>query len=199
MKAIVGSALILSACLATTIANADAVPVPPKVTEVCQGCHGPAGNSVTPTTPRLNGQQADYIVAQLKNFLYPGSEDPHATAAMWGVVQNVDNATFVTIANYYASQTPVAPQGAGPLAVAGKKFYANGDPSDRISACVSCHGAHGEGKGVIPRLAGQHAQYLRNQLNRLRLQLRSSDTMHPQTNNMSDRQIEEIVAYLANN
>ena len=36
------------------------------VTKVCQNCHGPNGNSTSATFPRLNGQQPDYIAAQLK-------------------------------------------------------------------------------------------------------------------------------------
>ena len=34
----------------------------------CQGCHGPAGAGIPAQYPRLAGQYADYLVAQLKAF-----------------------------------------------------------------------------------------------------------------------------------
>ena len=36
---------------------------------VCSSCHGPDGRSISPTFPRLAGQQKDYIVAQLRPFV----------------------------------------------------------------------------------------------------------------------------------
>ncbi|AJW57271.1 c-type cytochrome [Burkholderia pseudomallei] len=32
------------------------------------------------------------------------------------------------------------------------------------AACASCHGQNGQGAGTFPRLAGQHADYLRRQI-----------------------------------
>ena len=55
---------------------------PQIVKRVCENCHGPDGNSVSATFPRLNGQQADYIVAQLKGFRGHNRGDPHAMAYM---------------------------------------------------------------------------------------------------------------------
>ena len=64
--------------------------------------------------------------------------------------------------------------------------------------CQACHGAHGEGNGVVPRIAGQHADYLKKQLEAFRSTLRESDVMHANTTNMTDREIEAVVSYLAN-
>jgi cytochrome c553 len=57
---------------------------PAKVSDTCQSCHGPGGNSPSASVLRLNGQQAAYIVARLHDFLDPTKEDPHATKTMWG-------------------------------------------------------------------------------------------------------------------
>ena len=34
----------------------------------CAGCHGPAGSGIPAEFPRLAGQHADYVLAQLKSF-----------------------------------------------------------------------------------------------------------------------------------
>src|ERR1700757_4703286 len=71
-----------------------------KVRAVCQNCHGPRGNSTSATFPRLNGQQADYLVAQLKSFRDHSRSDPHAMAYMWGMASQLDDATINAVAKY---------------------------------------------------------------------------------------------------
>jgi cytochrome c553 len=41
---------------------------PPKAVPACAGCHGPTGNGLPARFPRLGGQHADYIEAQLRAF-----------------------------------------------------------------------------------------------------------------------------------
>jgi cytochrome c553 len=202
MKSIAIAVSAAATCLIGTLALADDHTVtgnamPTKVTTSCQSCHGPGGNSVSGSVPRLNGQQADYIVKRLNGFLDPTHEDPHAMKSMWGVVSEIDNATFDTLAKYYAGQPPTDAQGRGPLVTEGRKIYANGAAAQGVSACQACHGAHAEGSGAVPRLAGQHADYLTKQLERLRLSMRESDTMYHDIKAMTDSQIGEIVAFLA--
>src|SRR6516165_9027102 len=45
---------------------------------VCGTCHGPTGNSTQPKFPRLAGQKASYLVAQLKAFRAQTRGDPDA-------------------------------------------------------------------------------------------------------------------------
>ena len=169
-----------------------------KVNTVCQSCHGSQGNSSSATFPRLNGQQADYIASQLKNFRDHSRTDPHARAYMWGMASQLDDATIDGLAKYFASQKPSQPQGGGDLAAEGKKIFMDGVDAQNIPACQACHGEHGEGNGVIPRLAGQHADYLKAQMEAFRSTLRESDVMHANTKEMTDRQIEALASYLAN-
>jgi cytochrome c553 len=195
--------LILVACVsATTAIAAESVApneAPPiKVITSCQRCHGPSGDSVSETVPRLNGQQEAYIVERLNNFLDPTREDPHATKSMWGVVSKIDNATFASLAAYYSRQTPTKPAGSGALADEGRKIYMNGASLQQVPACTGCHGPHAEGGRSIPRLAGQHADYLKKQLDRLSLAIRESSVMHPSLYRITDHQIKALVAYLAN-
>jgi cytochrome c553 len=169
-----------------------------EITTACQNCHGMKGDSVSPTFPRLNGQQADYVAAQLKNFRDHKRTDPHARAYMWGMASALDDKIIADIAHYYASQTPTPPQSGGALAAEGKKIYMEGVPAQNIPPCQACHGDHGEGNGQFPRLAGQHAQYLTLQLESFRSLLRENEIMHSNTKDMTDSQIEAIVSYLAN-
>ena len=169
-----------------------------KATTTCQNCHGPAGDSTVGTFPRLNGQQADYIAAQLKSFRDHKRADPHAVAYMWGMASQLDDALIADLAKYYASQTPTPPQSGGALMVEGRKIYDGGAPVDGVPPCQACHGAHGEGNAIMPRLAGQHADYLKKQLEAFRSTLRANDVMHANTKDMTNSEIEAVVSYLAN-
>jgi cytochrome c553 len=194
--------LAACACLAASLAfaedNAAKKAAEAKATTTCQDCHGPKGDSTVATFPRLNGQQADYIAAQLKNFRDHSRSDPHAQAYMWGMASQLDDSIIVELGKYYAAQPPTPPQNGGELAAEGKKLYLTGAPAQNVPACVTCHGAHAEGVSIMPRLAGQHADYLKKQLEAFRSTLRENDIMHANTKDMTDSQIEALVSYLAN-
>ena len=168
------------------------------VSRVCQNCHGPNGNSTSATFPRLNGQQADYIAAQLKNFRSHDRSDPHAMAYMWGMASGLDEASIDPVAKYLASQKPTDPQTGGTLAREGKDIFTNGVEAHNVPACAACHGDHGQGNSIIPRIAGQHADYLKSQLEDFRSLVRNNDIMHANTKEMTDTEIEAVVSYLAN-
>ena len=181
MKIIFAVTAAIFASMASTLAIAEEASSAPaeavisKATSVCQNCHGPQGDSVSAIFPRLNGQQADYIAAQLKSFRSQSRSDPH-----------------------FAAQKPTPPQSGGALAADGKNIYKNGADAQNIPACQACHGEHAEGNSVIPRLAGQHAYYLKSQLEAFRSTLRDNDVMHANTKDMTNSQIEALVSYLAN-
>lgn len=189
---------IFGAPCATAADNSPTASAEGIATSTCQSCHGALGNSVSSTFPRLNGQQADYIAAQLNNFRSHSRSDPHARAYMWGMASQLDDKTIAALAQYYASQAPTIPQKGGALAAQGAALFANGAPAQNMPPCQSCHGEHAEGNGVFPRLAGQHADYLKKQLEAFRSSLRESDVMHVESKDMTDSQIEALVSYLAN-
>ena len=197
-KAVLFMGVTIGACLLAASAGAGEVATPPaKVVTACQSCHGPGGDSVSPTVPRLNGQRADYIEKRLSDFLDPTREDPHATATMGNVMSEIDNASFAPIAGYYASQPPAQARTGAVHARDGLKIFRNGAAAQNLPACQSCHGAQGEGSREGPRLAGQHSIYLTNQLERLRLAMRESKSMYHDIKAMTDAQIAALVAYLA--
>lgn len=201
MKKIFLMSSAASACLFGSLIvaqNALCQPAAEKAATTCQNCHGPRGDSLLATFPRLNGQQADYLAAQLKNFRTHTRSDPHAVAYMWGMAAQLDDAMIADLAKYFAAQPPTPPQSGGALADEGRKIFESGAPANGVPPCQACHGAHGEGNGVLPRIAGQHADYLKKQLEAFRSTLRENDVMHANTANMTDREIEAVVSYLAN-
>ncbi len=65
----------------------------------CAGCHGATGKSMIPLYPRLNGQNAAYIVKQLKDFQSGVRKDPVMSAMAKMAVGKEQE-----IANYLANQ-----------------------------------------------------------------------------------------------
>ena len=191
-------ALTVAACSGTGPERGSADSTVAGTVHVCSSCHGPDGRSISPTSPRLAGQQKDYIVAQLQAFRDKTRADPHAQTYMWGMAARLSDPTIDGIAAYYASQTPVAGEpSASPETAAGKKIFTEGIPSESVPACMSCHGENAEGNGPIPRLAGQHQAYLGRQLEAFASMARANEIMHENSKDLTAEQISEVTAYLA--
>ena len=64
------------------------------------------------------------------------------------------------------------------------------------SVCLPCHGLDGIGHDVeVPNLAGQHSVYLREQLLAFKNGRRKHPEMYFVGRNLTDREIDELVAY----
>jgi len=168
-------------------------------TQTCATCHGRNGDSISPAFPRLAGQQAQYIEAQLVGFRDRSRGDPAAMAYMWGMASQLDDRTIKGLAAYYAAQRPVhGTPGDKALMARGKAIYEQGLPDAGVPACAACHGAAAEGKENIPRLAGQHPAYLVKQLAYFQSMLRgNAPIMHAVTDKMTFEQMEAVGTYAA--
>ena len=168
-----------------------------KAEELCSACHGPGGNSVSPTFPRLAAQQKEYIVKQLKAFRARSRAEPDAHDFMWGVAASLDDNMIEGLADYYASQ-PAAPgiPGDPALIAKGKELFEKGVASRQLPPCATCHGKNGEGAGEFPRLAGQHAAYLVKQISVIRSLLRAAPVMHGIVKDMTRAEMDAVAAYL---
>lgn len=166
--------------------------------QTCSTCHGPNGRSVSPTFPNLAAQTAPYIEGQLKAFKDQSRADPDAQAYMWGMAAQLSDGMITSLATYYAAQPAAAPSKTGdPALIAkGKRLFEEGVPTRQIPPCASCHGAHGEGQAVFPRLAGQHAPYLLKQLLVIQNVLRTAPVMHGVIKDLTRDQMQSVVAYL---
>jgi cytochrome c553 len=189
-------ALVAAAC---SSAPDDTLPTDPHVAglvHVCSSCHGFEGRSISPTFPRLAGQRDDYIVEQLTAFRDHTRADPHAHTYMWGMAARLTDADIKGLAAYYTSRAPVAGSPSdSALMQAGKAIFDDGIEARDVPACQVCHGARGEGNEAIPRLAGQHPAYIREQLANFSSNARANEIMHFNSQNLTQREIDELAAY----
>lgn len=147
--------------------------------ELCSSCHGPGGNSTSPTFPKLAGQQKLYVAAQLRALKGKTRGDPEAHDYMWGIAGTIDDSLIDPLAAYYAAQPPAPGKPGDPkLIVEGKRLFVNGDSARKIQACATCHAAEAQGQAIFPRLAGQHAAYIVRQLQVIQNNLRQAPVMH---------------------
>ncbi len=151
----------------------------------CAKCHGEDGNSTTPGTPTLAGQQPHYLVAAIQEY----HQGDRAKDAMRSILRDADSADLESIALYFASQKPVkrgAPAQGDPAA---------GEPATAV--CGGCHGANGVSvDAATPSLAGQDAQYLEKAIKAYRT-TRKNWGMQRYVAGLSDKDIENIAAYYA--
>lgn len=88
------------------------------------------------------------------------------------------------------------------LALAQGALAQNLERGKEINAtCAGCHGELGQGgkKGEYPRLAGQRAAHIKDQLRAFRSRTRVNIPMYPYTQEreLSDADIDDVAAYLA--
>ncbi len=169
-----------------------------KTIDNCAVCHGPDGHSVSPTFPNLAAQQPVYIENQLNAFKNETRGDPDAQAYMWGMASQLNPELIKGLAHYFSVQAAPPPTpGDAKLIAEGRKIFTQGVPANGIPPCASCHGAAAEGRGMFPRLAGQHAPYLLKQLLVIQSALRSAPVMHGIVKDLKPDQMQAVTAYLA--
>ena len=140
----------------------------------CTACHGSEGNSASPMWPNLAGQNAPYILAQLKAFKDGSRSDP----LMTGQAMMLSDEVMADLAVYFES-LPAAAQAIADekLLERGEALYRGGNKEEKASACLACHGPTGRGNPAAkyPALKGQHAAYTAKQLNDYASAARTSD------------------------
>ncbi len=148
----------------------------------CVGCHGQKGISGNAQWPSLAAQQPAYLVNQLKAF----KSGNRSNTMMQAIATNLSNEDMDNLAAYFSSQKPAR-------AISDPTLAKSGEAS--ASMCLGCHGLSAEGKGQLPRLAGQHPGYLEQQLNNFKGGLRKSGPMQAITANLSETDIKALAAY----
>jgi len=144
------------------------------LTASCVACHGADGNSVNAIWPKLAGQGEAYLIKQLMDFRSGARVDPSMTAMAKAIASDDD---IPHIAAYFASQKQKPGVAEDKLARAGGDIFKGGKVSANLTACSACHGVIGNGleKAKFPKIAGQHSQYLLNQLKAFKAGTRSND------------------------
>jgi cytochrome c553 len=150
---------------------------------LCVSCHGQRGSSGNAQWPNLAAQQPLYLVNQLKAF----KTGNRSNAMMQSMATHLSNEDMDNLAAYFSSQKPAKSGGVDPtLAKSGEA---------KASMCLGCHGFTAEGKGQFPRLAGQHPEYLEQQLKNFKGGSRKSGPMQAITANLSEADFKALAAY----
>lgn len=162
----------------------------PAKAEVCQGCHGPGGNTVDPAYPNLAGQSARYIYLQLRDF----QEGRRTEPLMEALVKTLSRDDMREIADWFARQKPT------PMAFApDPDKVRRGKAKSEETLCTMCHLGGFMGQNEIPRVQGQQPQYVMKQLRDFKARRRTNDAgnMTAVSATLSDEDIEALAHYIA--
>lgn len=194
--------LLLSAIAAATFTQVTLAQGDPEAGQaksaLCATCHGSDGNSELAINPKIAGQNARYIIKQLRDYKSGARPGP----IMAAMVINLSDEDIEDLAAYYAAQTPTL-LGADPeLVELAESLYRSGNNELQVTACSACHSPTGTGNAPagFPALGGQHPEYTLQQLKDFRAGTRANDQdgmMRLVTERLTDPELEALASYLA--
>jgi len=181
---------VLIPLLLPTFASAQDAAAGKEKTAVCGACHGVDGNSAIPQYPMLAGQTSRYIYLQLKDFKESRRKDP----LMSPMAANLSKKDMFDIAAYYAAQKPINQNSKGDVSKA-----ARGKQVADAALCTMCHLGGFSGQNEVPRVAGQHYEYVLKQLKDFKTKTRTNDAgnMTAVLRTIPDEDLEALAAYIA--
>jgi cytochrome c553 len=158
-----------------------------KASFFCVNCHGENGVSKLPEVPNLAGQNADYLLEQTRKF----GDGRRKDEFMQGLIKVLTEDEKIQISLFYAVQQVKPGQPDATLAATGRQVY--------IKFCNRCHGEQARGSEVIPRLAGQHPEYVIQSVTRYRDKTgeRVDPLMFSAVAPLNNAQIKAVAAYLS--
>lgn len=161
-----------------------------KKAEVCAACHGADGNSPAAMFPILAGQTQRYLYLQLKDYKEGRRKNP----MMSSLVANLSKQDMQDLAAYFASQK-LKPTNFVPDTTKASKGKATAD----AALCPMCHLGGFSGQNEVPRVAGQHQEYIVTQLKAFKNKERTNDAgnMTAVMRGLSDDDIENLSHYIA--
>lgn len=162
----------------------------------CFVCHGLEGESSSPVFPRLAGQHANYVARQLADY----QSGKRRNDTMKAMVADLSADDFRLLGMYFESKpTRVHKVDDPELAQMGRFIYHRGNPYSGVAACADCHGAGGHGTDKLPRLGGQHAQYVETQLRQFVKRERTNDNavMHTIASKLTELELKAVAAYVS--
>ena len=158
--------------------------------EVCAACHGADGNSATGEFPVLAGQTARYLYLQLKDFKEGRRKEP----SMEPMVEKLSREDMLDLAEYFAARKPK------PVAFkADAARVARGRKKAEEVLCTMCHLGGMSGQNEIPRVAGQHPEYVIKQLKAFKARTRTNDagSMTSVARTITEQDIEDLAHYIS--
>jgi len=175
-----------------------------KKVAMCMGCHGIIGYQATfpevYKVPMIAGQSASYISAALTE--YQQGDRKHPT--MHAIAASLTEQDIADLAAYYSQlglKEGDAPPGAAPAPSAAIQALIS---RDQDNACTKCHGANFNtpNDGSVPKLAGQHPDYLFAALKSYKVQNqpthgRNNAVMGGQAKKYSNAELKELASYIS--
>jgi cytochrome c553 len=176
----------------------------------CSGCHGSDGNSPAPSFPKIAGLGEKYLNKQLHDI----QSGARVIAAMTGQLDGKSEKDLQDLAAYFNSQK-MQLSGAKELKVKlnsgievdslelGAKVFRAGNQEVGTPACTGCHSPLGLGNDPagFPRLSGQYAEYIAQQLRDFRAGERTNDgdskIMRSAAEYMSDAEIDAVANFIS--
>jgi cytochrome c553 len=163
------------------------------VTTECYLCHGNNGEGSSSTYPRLAGQHREYIAKQLLDF-----RNGKRKGIMNDMVSDLTNEEIFSLAEYFnAKPTLSHPVQDKAISLVGQYIFSYGNKFSGIEACATCHGKDGAGTKALPRLAGQHKQYVISQLKSFNSRQRNNAIMHSIASKLTELEREAVAIYVS--
>ena len=161
----------------------------PAKAEACAACHGPGGRSAVAQFPILAGQTSRYLYLQLRDF----QEGRRTNELMTPMVAGLTRDEMREISDYFSKQKPPLQT----FKTDPEKARLGKLKSDE-TLCTMCHLGGFAGQNEVPRVAGQHYDYIIKQLTDFKARTRTNDagTMTSVANTVSAQDIENLAHYL---
>ena len=158
--------------------------------ETCVACHGANGNSTLSAFPILAAQGMRYIYLQLKDFKESRRHDPNMDA----LAANLTREDMLDLGAFFAAQKQ-GNNGFKPDPAKAARGKAKADEN----LCSMCHLGELAGQNEIPRVGGQHYDYIVKQLKDFKARRRTNDAgnMTSVAGTLSDEDIENLGHYAA--
>ena len=197
-------ALILSLLASCSVWAQGSIEAGKAKSQTCVACHGADGNSQLAMYPKLAGQHAKYIEKQLKDLklgMTSGGKQGRYDPVMSGMAMPLTEQDMQDLSAYYAS-LPISNNTTPENVVEkGKVLYSAGDAERGLTACIACHGPRGNGTELsgFPKISGQHADYIKAQLEKFRDSKRENDMnamMRDIAKKLTDEDIDTLSKYV---
>ncbi len=165
----------------------------------CARCHGDGGEGRSPFVPVIAGQSDVYLLESLQ--AYARAKRPSGVMGL--AVTQISEDDFAALARHYSTLAPSTTADTSTDAEPidkGEAIARNGIPARNVPACFGCHDGR-DRNPIYPHIAGQPADYLRNQLSLFRAGKRGgtsfSHLMEEAASELTDANIEALAAYFS--
>ena len=197
-------ALILSLLASCSVWAQGSIEAGKAKSQTCVACHGADGNSLITQYPKLAGQHEKYLEKQLKELklgMTSGGKQGRNEPVMGAMAMPLSEQDMADLAAYYAS-LPISNNSTPENVVKeGKTLYTAGNAERGLTACIACHGPRGNGTELsgFPKISGQHAEYIKAQLEKFRDGSRNNDMnamMRDVAKKLTDAEIDTLSKYV---